>query len=92
VVVAEEAFGLGAVLEGVEQHCLAHPAQAADDHALLCRPSFEATDEYPELLELLIAAGQFGWVRAPFGVYGLRMGSILYRPISGYKRLGYNRL
>ena len=58
VIEAQEALGLGTILERVQQDRLADPAQPADDHALLCRATLEPTYEYAKLLELVGAASQ----------------------------------
>jgi len=53
-----EALLLGDRLEGVQQHGLADPAQAGDQHALLWSPQLEPGEQDPEGLDLLVAAGQ----------------------------------
>ena len=74
VVEGQKPAGLGAILEGVQEHRLADPAQAADDHALLGGAALEAADEHPELLQLAGATRQLGGREPAFGVYGFRSG------------------
>ena len=68
VVIAQEALGLGAILKSVEQYRLAHPAQAPDNHALLCGTTLQATNEHSELLELRAATRKLGGREPAFGV------------------------
>jgi hypothetical protein len=55
---------LGDGLEGVQENCLADPAQPSDEHALLGTPKAQASEQNPKGLDLRISAGECRRARA----------------------------
>src|SRR4051812_44452242 len=55
---SEEALALRLIFERVQEHRLAHAAEAPHDHALLGRPALEPSDHDLELAKLEVAPGK----------------------------------